>query len=290
MVIIGNIGIHQYGERIILALKIGVRDLVPNAPIMRPHFAYLLTDKSSTGQINNQSREGDEGYRLIVVNLEDSVTALLLEMADAGKVTIAFNRREAGMDVLVPVDLMVHDAEYASSGAVMRKRSPDSIMKFFGLLPTNLGASDSKTLEVVARGKKYGESEHALRIGTLSGCAPLSNEERVQRDAQWEQRRVQSIIKRHSPMCEALGAKPGTDRWGECIQNARTRPSRERQRKGLHLPYQWKHNDMPVKKSESCIPRRERHLHFSESRTRLLFGDHPSPCPEGTAPDADHAR
>jgi hypothetical protein len=145
VVIIGNIGIHQYGARVILALKIGVRDLgAPNAPITRPHFAYLLTDKSSTAQISHQSREGDEGYRLIVVALEDSVTALVLEMAEAGKVTIAFNRRESGMDVLVPVDLMVHDAEYANSGAVMRKRSPDSMMKFLDCFQQILGQAIEK--------------------------------------------------------------------------------------------------------------------------------------------------
>jgi len=57
---------------------------------------------------------------------------LLIEMLTSGKVTIGFNRKKGGLDVIVPIDLKVFDAEYQSSGKVIRKRSNETITQFIG--------------------------------------------------------------------------------------------------------------------------------------------------------------
>jgi len=48
------------------------------------------------------------------------------------RVTIGFNREKGGLDVLVPIDLKVFDAEYSDSGKVVRKRSNEAITQFLG--------------------------------------------------------------------------------------------------------------------------------------------------------------
>lgn len=62
--------------------------------------------------------------------LDTSVTELLGEMIASNKVTIGFNRKEKGMDVLVPIDLDVIDAEYTDDRKVIRKRSKETMLNF----------------------------------------------------------------------------------------------------------------------------------------------------------------
>lgn len=132
IVIVGNIGVHQ-DANMILALKIGVKDLdVPNAPFTRPYFAYLQTANLTTARSRHEALDGDEGFRLIAVDLSEASTKLLFEMLDTGKVTIGFNRNKNGIDVLVPIDLKVFDAEPLPPQSFRRKRSDDAITQFLG--------------------------------------------------------------------------------------------------------------------------------------------------------------
>lgn len=113
----GNIGVRQFDAKMILTLKIGVMDIgVPNAPFTRPYFAYLQTPDATTAKSRSETRDGDEGFRLIAIGLNDTTGKLLLEMLESGKVTIGFNRKKDGLDVLLPIDLKVFDAEYPNSG------------------------------------------------------------------------------------------------------------------------------------------------------------------------------
>lgn len=137
VVIVGNIGIRQYGAKLILTLKIGVKALVGNESFVRPNFAYLQTKSHSTAKANQQMRDGDKGFRLYVYSLYDTpVMDLYGEMMDSRKVTVAFNRKKGGMDVLVPVDLDVIDAEYLGGDKVVRKRSEETILSFAGCSST----------------------------------------------------------------------------------------------------------------------------------------------------------
>jgi len=128
----GNISFRQFdGKNMMLTLKIGVMDIgIPNAKFTRPYFAYLQTPNATTAKSTIKTGDGDEGYRLIVIDINDTTNKLLVEMLASGKVTIGFNRKKDGLDVIVPIDLKVFDAEYLSSGKVIRKRSDETITQF----------------------------------------------------------------------------------------------------------------------------------------------------------------
>lgn len=130
----GNIGVRQFdAKNMILTLKIGVLDVgVPNAEFTRPYFAYLQTPMATTAKSRSKTVDGDEGFRLIGIDLNDTTNKLLFEMLESEKVTIGFNRRKDGLDVLVPIDLTVFDAEYPGSGKVVRKHSNEAITQFLG--------------------------------------------------------------------------------------------------------------------------------------------------------------
>jgi len=131
VVIVGNIRAVQFDEEISFSLKIGVKDLVGSNQIVRPHFAYLQTKFHSTAKVKQKAMDSDEGYRIFAYTLYDkSVLDLLNEMILTRKVTIGFNRAEKGMDVLVPIDLDVIDAEYTADKKVIRKRSKETLLNF----------------------------------------------------------------------------------------------------------------------------------------------------------------
>ena len=146
VVIVGNIGVRQFDAKMVLTLKIGVKDLaVQNAPFTRPYFAYLQTPNATTAKSVHITDDGDEGFRLITVGLSEASNNLLIEMLQSGKVTIGFNREKGGLDVLVPIDLTVLDAEYPGSGKVVRKRSNETITRFIGCYEDLLNQDISNT-------------------------------------------------------------------------------------------------------------------------------------------------
>lgn len=145
IVIVGNIGVHQQDANMILVLKIGVKDLdVPNAPFTRPYFGYLQTANATTAKGRSDAHDGDEGFRLIAVGLDDVSIKLIFEMLDAGKVIIGFNRNKNGIDVLVPIDLKVFDAEPLPPQSFRRKRSDEANTQFLGCFKEILQQGISK--------------------------------------------------------------------------------------------------------------------------------------------------
>ena len=130
-VIVGNIAVSLYNSKLALTLKIGVKELEgANTPFERPHFAYLQTKNHTTAKIPFGTMDGDNGFRLIIWNLEGPAIDLVMEMAKTGTVTIGFNRNEDGLDVLVPIDLTVINSDYTPAGEVIRQRSVESVNEF----------------------------------------------------------------------------------------------------------------------------------------------------------------
>ncbi|MGC2049455.1 MAG: hypothetical protein WA635_12700 [Gallionella sp.] len=127
----GNISLLQFGEKLGLQLKIGVKKLAGVGSIKPPNFAYLKTDNYSTAKAKQVIQDGDAGHRLFDYSLyESSVIGVYNEMLESGKVTIAFNRKQDGMDVLVPVDLRVKDSEVLKKKKVNRDISDKSLHDF----------------------------------------------------------------------------------------------------------------------------------------------------------------
>ena len=109
----GSIVLRGSDKGLGLALKVGLKDMTLGTQFERPAFAYLQTPSASTAKAKQQSFDGEDGYKMFVYSGTDKeILELLRELMDAGKVTIGYNRRKNGMDVLVPLDLTVVDSEY----------------------------------------------------------------------------------------------------------------------------------------------------------------------------------
>lgn len=130
VVVVGNIAVHLQDMNVTLALKIGVRSLLGrDQRFQAPYFAYLQTDNSTTARLRHVSADGDEGFKLFIVRLDDQATKLLAEALQTGRVTAGFNRKENGLDVLVPIDLTVVNS-VVSGNRLLRTRSGDATKQF----------------------------------------------------------------------------------------------------------------------------------------------------------------
>ena len=130
VVAVGNIGVHVQDLSVTLALKVGVRNLLArDQRFEAPHFAYLQTANSTTAKFRHVSADGEDGFRLFVVRLDDQAMKLLMEALQAEKFVVGFNRKENGLDVLVPVDLAIVKTE-VSGDKVVRSRSGESTKSF----------------------------------------------------------------------------------------------------------------------------------------------------------------
>lgn len=127
----GSIVLRGTDTGLVLGLKIGLKDMTLGSPFERPAFAYLQTASISTAKAKQQSSDGEEGYKLFVYSGTDTaILKMLEELMSTSKVTIGYNRKHGGMDVLVPLDLMVTDSEYTATQKVLRKHSPDAALGF----------------------------------------------------------------------------------------------------------------------------------------------------------------
>jgi hypothetical protein len=118
---------------ILLVLKIGLKNLTAptNPPFVRPNFAYLQTAHGSTAKAPQVPADGDNGYKLFTYRgAEDGVASVIGDIADTSSITIGYNRKDGGMDVLVPLDLTVVQSDYNDAQEVIRKTSPEVLDKW----------------------------------------------------------------------------------------------------------------------------------------------------------------
>ena len=127
----GQIGVFRTPGGSLLALKIGLKDVAPNAARAQPNFAYLQSASWSTAKRLGVVGDLGEGFAVFGIRLSDPVAGKLLdEMLDRAKVTVGFDRVEGGADVLVPLDLTVSSAETTPGGSFRRKHSSEAVTRF----------------------------------------------------------------------------------------------------------------------------------------------------------------
>jgi hypothetical protein len=131
VVALGNIGLNQTEGKMALTLKMGVKPLAGNSPFVSPTFTYLQTKNASTAKVKQAGREIETGFRYVVYSFfEPTIQQVVNDMIESGKVTLAFNRKLNGMDVLVPIDLDVIDTTYPGGNSVARVRSKETMNDF----------------------------------------------------------------------------------------------------------------------------------------------------------------
>ena len=141
--IVGNIAYVRNKQRsnITLSLKIGMVDsLDPKGKPEPPFFAYLQTPHGTTaGSKAIQFDSDTPGFRNFVYQFDGDTLKVYEDILSGAPVTIGFNRRKGGLDVLVPLDLKVADSTIAADSSFKRRRSDDMLDQFSvcGLEVTN---------------------------------------------------------------------------------------------------------------------------------------------------------
>jgi len=129
------------GNRLAIIFKVGLKNISKNSPFERPYFAYLQTANGSTAGATQEAFDGDDGYKIFVYSATEAVVQKVFsELLATSMVTIGYNRRGGGADVLLPLDLMIVDAEYTKEKKVIRKSEPSTVLGFTNCLTTVLDA------------------------------------------------------------------------------------------------------------------------------------------------------
>lgn len=114
-------------------LKVGVKQILPPTDLQNeaPAFAYLASAQGSSAKNVIASDLSDTpGYRLFALRVDKSVTGLIEDMLGGKPLTLYYNRRPDGLDVKVPLDLMVIDTKAGPSG--LDPVRSDSTVRAFG--------------------------------------------------------------------------------------------------------------------------------------------------------------
>lgn len=132
----GNISFSIIKGMPALTMKVGIKEVLGDQKMIRPNFAYLQTANHSTATVNQQARNGDNGYRLYLYPLTDTTAMeLFKEMVDSKKVTLAFNRNKGGVDVQVPIEFDVYETRVEGDRAE-RIRSEETMNNFSSCIST----------------------------------------------------------------------------------------------------------------------------------------------------------
>jgi hypothetical protein len=97
--------------------KLGVRQLTDAAWTAPEHFFFEAEGKSTAPHAKFSKAE-NEGYKILFTPLKGEVTDLVGELLKNGSMTIGFNRRPGGMDVLAPIRLNVQLTKDQSGTAI----------------------------------------------------------------------------------------------------------------------------------------------------------------------------
>lgn len=132
--LVGNIGFMANEKRsnVIVTLKVGIIDgLTQSAPkTVAPFFAYLQSPNGTTAKSKFVKFDSDiPGYRNYAYQLTDDVLKVYGDIVNGEQLTIGYNRKKGGLDVLVPLDLSV--AETTSSDSGFNRRRSDKMLGEF---------------------------------------------------------------------------------------------------------------------------------------------------------------
>ena len=95
-----------------------------------PSFAYIQTPHGTTARSKFTQADGAHGFRLFTFPLDGDTVKVLADISSGTPVTIGFNRRKGGLDVLVPLDLHVAATTVSADGSMNRRRSDEMLYQF----------------------------------------------------------------------------------------------------------------------------------------------------------------
>jgi hypothetical protein len=127
----GGFGVMQVKKRLAGYLKVVLHDIDPRTMAFtpsRPASAYFVTSDLSTSRnsVIDTSPSDVPGGIFVVLHAEPTLRLIVNGFVN-DKVVVAFNRRQNGIDIQVPIDTSIEDT--APDGK-QRKRSPKAALEF----------------------------------------------------------------------------------------------------------------------------------------------------------------
>lgn len=129
----GNIAIwsNRQHNNIALMLKIGIIDsLDSKATPDLPFFAYLQTPHGTTAKSKVGQNDSGSGHQLFVYQLNEDTMNVYMDILNGEPVTIGFNRKNGGLDVLVPLNLRIADTSVSPDGSIVHRESDEMLQRF----------------------------------------------------------------------------------------------------------------------------------------------------------------
>jgi hypothetical protein len=139
-VISGFIGVHFIKDSLALVLKAGSAKLDAKIKIEEPYFTFAKTKNISTARFKGKSATGDNNFKLSVFSLFENleVVDLIESMTSEKSISIGYNLRKGGMDVVVPIDLTVKDTTITNDRGYVRVNSDEMLGSFVACYSTLL--------------------------------------------------------------------------------------------------------------------------------------------------------
>lgn len=133
----GSLGVNgiSNNSNLALGLKVATYRLYPqnNGDVStkpeRPYLAYLKAANginNVNGYLNKSDSDNMDGGVFYVYKFDARLAEMLAEMANTKTISIVFNRREGGYDVVVPIDLTVTSV----NGKGVRTHSDKNMYEF----------------------------------------------------------------------------------------------------------------------------------------------------------------
>jgi hypothetical protein len=126
--IAGNISYGNYANRSssYLKIKIGVFDTLDfSVKPEPPFFAYIQTAHATTARSLIKQFDSPDpnmsGFRHFSFAFDENLVKVLTDLVAGAPVTIGFNRKKGGPDLLVPLDLSVVNTTVSKAGLIHRR-------------------------------------------------------------------------------------------------------------------------------------------------------------------------
>lgn len=123
---VGNIAyvINREGNNLSFALKLGLQYPLKDPAMVPPNYAYIDSPSGTTAKSKFVDGGSDSpGYKIFIYQVDDTSASVIGDLLKGAPVKIGFNRRDGGMDVILPIDLSVESSTPKAEGGFLRKRS-----------------------------------------------------------------------------------------------------------------------------------------------------------------------
>lgn len=132
--ITGSIGVIFAKDSLALVLKAGPAKLDAKIKTEEPYFTFAKTKDISTARFKGKSFTGENNSKLSVFQLLENLEVLdfVQSLTSEKSVSIGYNLKKGGMDVVVPIDLTVKDTTITNDRGYARVNSDEMLDSFVG--------------------------------------------------------------------------------------------------------------------------------------------------------------